>query len=60
MLNPPFATLALVQSAGGAYTRDATFSLTITPFLDREMLSGSVDAGFVLALPFYHEDFGPD
>ena len=28
---PPFATLALVQSAGGAYTRDATFSLAITP-----------------------------
>ena len=30
---PPFATLALVQSAGGAYTRDATFSLAITPSL---------------------------
>ena len=28
---PPFATLALVQSARGAYTRDATFSLVITP-----------------------------
>ena len=28
---PPFAILALVQSAGGAYTRDATFSLAITP-----------------------------
>ena len=28
---PPFATLALVQSAGGAYTRDPTFSLAITP-----------------------------
>ena len=48
---PPFATLALVQSAGGAYTRDATFSLAITPPpLDREMSSGSVDADFVLAL----------
>ena len=34
---PPFATLALVQSAGGAYTRDATFSLAITPSLDREI-----------------------
>ena len=30
---PPFATLALVQSAGGAYTWDATFSLAITPSL---------------------------
>ena len=39
---------------------DATFSLTITPSLNREMLSSSVDAGFVLALPFYHEDFEPD
>ena len=51
---PPFATLALVQNAGGAYTRDVTFSFTITPSLDREMFSGSVDAGFVLALPFHH------
>ena len=30
---PPFATLALVQSAGRAYTWDATFSLMIMPFL---------------------------
>ena len=29
----PFATLALVQSAAGAYTRDATFSSVITPSL---------------------------
>ena len=28
---PPFATLASVQNAGGAYTRDATISLVITP-----------------------------
>ena len=40
--------------------RDATFSLMITPSLDREMLSGSVDAGFVLALPFHHGDHEPD
>ena len=58
---PPFATLALVKpQGGGAYTRDATFSLAITPPLDREMFSGSVDAGFVLALPFYHGDLEPD
>ena len=50
-IRPPFATLALVQSAGGAYTRDAAFSLMIMPPLNREMLSGSVDADFVLALP---------
>ena len=42
---PPFAILALVQSAGGAYTRDATFSLAITP---------------PLALPFDHGDLEPD
>ena len=28
------------------------------PPLDREMFSGSVDAGFVLALPFHHGDLG--
>ena len=28
---PLFATLASVQNAGGAYTRDATISLAITP-----------------------------
>ena len=47
----PFATLALVQNAGGAYTRDVTSSVTITPSLDREKFSGSVDTDFVLALP---------
>ena len=57
---PPFATLALVQSAGGAYTRDATFSLAIMPPLDREMFSGSVDAGSILGLPFDHGDLEPD
>ena len=30
---PPFATLASVQNAGGAYTRDATISLAITTSL---------------------------
>ena len=30
---PPFANLALVENAGGAYTRDATISLVITPSL---------------------------
>ena len=29
----PFATLALVQNVGGAYTWDATISLAITPSL---------------------------
>ena len=28
--------------------------------IDREMFSGSVDAGFVLALPFHHGDLDPD
>ena len=40
--------------------RDATFSLVVTPSLDREMLSDSVDAGFVLALLFCHGDLEPD
>ena len=41
--------------------RDATFSLAIsTPSLDQEMFSGSVDAGFILALPFDHGDLEPD
>ena len=53
---PLFATLALVQSTGGAYTRDVTFSLANTPSLDREMFSNSVDAGFVPVLPFHHGD----
>ena len=30
---PPFATLAIVQIAGGLYAWDATFSLVITPSL---------------------------
>ena len=38
----------------------ATFSLAITPSLDRDIFSGSVDAGFVLALPFHHVDLEPD
>ena len=30
---PSFATLTLVQNVGGAYTRDTTISLAITPSL---------------------------
>ena len=40
--------------------RDATYSLAITPSLDREMFSDSVDVFFVLALPFQPGDFEPD
>ena len=57
---PPFATLALVQTAGGVYTRDATFAFAITPSPNREMFSGSVDASFVLAVPFHHGDLELD
>ena len=32
-IRPPFATLALVQIAGGAYTQDATFSVAVTSSL---------------------------
>ena len=28
--------------------------------IDREMFSGSVDAGFILAQPFHHGDLEPD
>ena len=56
-IHPPCnLSLSTKLSAGFAYTQDATFSLAITPSLDREMFSGSVDAGFVLALPFHHAD----
>ena len=48
---PPFATLALVQSAGGGLSAGCDiFSRNYVPPLDREMSSGSVDADFVLAL----------
>ena len=60
---PHFATLALVQSVeggGGGYTQGATFSLAITPSLGRDVFSGSVDAGFVLVLPFHHRNLEPD
>ena len=40
--------------------QDGTFSFVITPSLDQEMLSSSVDAGFVLALQFHHGDLEPD
>ena len=40
--------------------RDVTFSLAITPSLDREMFSGFVDASFVLVLSFHHRDLEPD
>ena len=53
---PPFATLALVQSAGG----DVTFSLAITPSLNQEMFSSSVDACFDFAMPFHHRDLELD
>ena len=53
----PYLTL---QGGVGAYTWDATFSLAITPSLDREMFSASVDVGSGLALPFHHGDREPD
>ena len=40
----PFATLAFVQNTGGAYTRDVTISLVITPSLPG-MKSLSVGSG---------------
>ena len=39
---------------------DATFFLVITTSFDQEMFSISVDAGFVLVLPFQHGDLEPD
>ena len=37
---PPFTILPLVQNAGGAYTRDATISLAITPSLPVLIVGG--------------------
>ena len=54
---PPFATLALVQSTGGG---DVAFSLAITPSLNQEMFSSSVDACFDFAMPFHHGDLELD
>ena len=34
--------------------------LVNTLVINREMFSGSVDAGFVLGLPFHHGDLEPD
>ena len=60
-IHPPCnLSLSAKLSAGFAYTRDATFSVAIMPSFDREMFSGSVDAGFVLALPFHHADLEPE
>ena len=63
---PPFATLALVQSAGGGggggglYAGCDIFSRDYALPRSRNM-SGSVDAGFVLhALLFHHGDLEPD
>ena len=42
---PPFAILALVQNAGGVYTRDATISFAITPSYPGMKLILSVGAG---------------
>ena len=36
------------------------FLSRLHPPFDREMLNGSVDAGFVLVLPFHHRDLEPD
>ena len=59
---PPFATLALVQSAGGLIHGMQHFlsRLHPPPSFDREMLSNSVDAGFIRALQFDHRDLEPD
>ena len=47
------------MQGGGLYS-DATFSVTITASLNREMFSSSVDAGFILVPPFHHGDLEPD
>ena len=53
---PPFATLALVQSVGGAYTWDVTFSLAATPSLTvpypqlRVQIEGNTSDDFAVAI----------
>ena len=60
-IRPPFCNLSLsTKCRGGLYAGCDILSRAITPPLDREMLSGSMDADFVLALPFHHGDLEPD
>ena len=56
----PFCKLSLSKKRRGACTWDVTFSLAIMPSLDREAFIGSVDDGFVLALPFHYGDLEPE
>ena len=57
---PSFCNLNLSTKWRGDYKQNVTFSLVITPSFDRKMMSGSVDACFVLVMPFHYEDLEPD
>ena len=63
---PPFCNLSTNRRGGGGgggggglYAGCDIFSCDYTP-PDREMFSTSVDAGFVLALPFHHRELEHD
>ena len=48
-------------SIGLSFQQTVHLTLLVnTVAIDREMFSGSVDAGFVLALPFHYGDLEPD
>ena len=55
---PPFCNLTLsTKRRGGSYTGCDIFSHHYAP---PPRLSGSVDADFILVLPFHHNDLEPD
>ena len=54
-IGPPICNLSLsTKCRGGLYVGCEISSL------DQKMLSGSVDAGFILVLPFHYGDLEPD
>ena len=59
---PPFAILALVQNAWGAYTRDATIPLPITPSLPvkHDLIVGGGWGPTAIALNYSEENIRND
>ena len=49
-----------IIAGGGRQFNSRKLSGLIKLAIDKEMFSGSADAGFVLLLPFHHGDIEPD
>ena len=59
-IRPPFCNLSLSKNRrGGLYAGCDIFSRNYAPHSIKKYLAVSVDAGFVLALPFHHGDLEP-